>query len=287
MDGIVVGVDRSAAAGAALDWALAEGARRGRRVTVVHAWSDAVSAGYPLTSLRATDPEVLERQALHLAQELLKAATARVLGCDQIETSSVALRGAAAAVLAEASDGADLVVVGTQAACAFTRAVLGSVTSGVLHAARCPVAVVPEPRLPGARGAQVVVGVDHSPASAAALAWAAAHAAQKRLVLVPVFVREPVWSGDSGELSVPELEQHERAALADAVPAGLRVVVQPEVVCGGHPRDGLLEAVQPQDVLVVGSRGRGAVAGRLLGSTSAAVVRSAPCPVVVVRGTRA
>lgn len=285
MDGIVVGVDRSPAAAAALEWALAEGARRGRRVTVVTAWLDLLSAGYPMSGTMATDPEVVEQQALHTAQEMLKQAAARVPGSDQVATSAVALRGAAGAVLTAASDGADLVVVGTRSASALSRAVLGSVSAAVLHHAHSPVAVVPEPRAAGGRAPRVVVGVDHSPAAKAALAWATSQAAQRRLVLVPVFVRETAYLGDTGELSVAELEQHERAALAAAVPAGVRVTVEPEVV-SGHAGQALLGMVEPQDMLVVGSRGRGGFTGLLLGSTSTAVAQHAPCPVVVVRADR-
>jgi len=50
MKGIVVGVDRSAAARAAAQWALAEGLRRGRPVTAVNAWVDPVTAGYPIAT---------------------------------------------------------------------------------------------------------------------------------------------------------------------------------------------------------------------------------------------
>jgi nucleotide-binding universal stress UspA family protein len=282
MHGVVVGVDRSPAAVAALEWALAEGARRGRRVTVVHAWSDAVSAGYAFGGPRAADPETVELEALAAAQELLKRACARVPGADTIETSAVAVQGAAGTVLASASEGADLVVVGTRSASALSRTLLGSVSTAVLHHAHCPVAVVPERSAPTPDAPRVVVGVDHSPPSLEALAWATAHAAQKRLVLVPVHVREAdVVEG--GELSLAELEQHDRAAMASAVPAGVRVSVAPEVVCG-HASTALLELVRPQDVLVVGSRGRRGFVGLLLGSTSRAVAQHAPCPVVVVRG---
>jgi nucleotide-binding universal stress UspA family protein len=290
MEGIVVGVDRSAASTAALEWALAEGIRRGRPVTAVRAWVDPVTAGYPIGTILANSSEQVGKAALESAQEAVKDACAAVPGADAVDVHAVALRGAAGSVLAEASRGADVVVVGTRAAGALSRAVLGSVSSSVLHHAHSPVAVVPEPHTPGTRDPRVVVGVDHSPASRAALLWAAEHAARRKVLLVPVLVREPSWAVEAplGQLaaSLAQLESNEVRALHDAVPNDIDVVVEPEVLAG-HAGAALLEIVQPQDVLVVGSRGRGGFAGLLLGSTSTSVAQHAVCPVVVVRESMA
>lgn len=281
MDGIVVGVDESPASAAALRWALAEGVRRGRGVTALAAWTDLASAGYPLGGVLVTDPAKVEQLALENAEAVLKTVTAEVPGADSIETRAVALRGPAAAVLAEVSRAADLVVVGTRAASALSRAVLGSVSSSLLHHASCPVVVVPEPRAAGTRAARVVVGVDHSPASLVALRWAADYADRAGLTLVPVMVREPSLRGHSDDLSLAELEDHERAALRAAT-APHSGPVEPEVP-SGHAGEELLALVEPQDVLVLGSRGRGGFTGLLLGSTSTSVAQHAPCPVVVLR----
>ena len=281
MDGIVVGVDRSAAAVGALEWALAEGVRRGTKVTAVTAWTDLATAGYPLGGVLVTDPTRVEALALETAEELLKEATAKVPGTDGIETASVALRGPAAAVLAELSRTADLVVVGTRSASALSRAVLGSVSSSLLHHAASPVVVVPEPRPAGDRTPRVVVGVDHSPASKVALQWAADVAARRDMVLMPVFVREAAFPETQSDYSLADLEDHERAALRSAVGTFEGSVV-PEVL-SGHAGEQLLDMVEPQDLLVVGSRGRGGFTGLLLGSTSTSVAQHAVCPVAVLR----
>lgn len=281
MDGIVVGVDESPASAAALRWALAEGVRRGRRVTALAAWTDLASAGYPLGGVMVTDPAKVEKLALENAAASLKAATADVPGADSIETSAVALRGPAAAVLAEVSRTADLVVVGTRSASALSRAVLGSVSSSLLHHASSPVVVVPEPRSAGTRAPRVVVGVDHSAPSLVALRWAAEFADRAGLPLVPVYVREPSLRGSSDDLSLAELEDHERAALRAAVGAH-QGPVEAEVP-SGHAGEELLGLAEPQDVLVMGSRGRGGFTGLLLGSTSTSVAQHASCPVVVLR----
>lgn len=286
MDGIVVGVDRSAAAAGALEWALEEGVRRGSKVTALCAWTDLATAGYPLGGVLVTDPAQVERLARETAEELLKEATGKVAGADGIEIGVAALRGPAAAVLAEMSRTADLVVVGTRSASALSRAVLGSVSSSLLHHAASPVVVVPEPRAAGTRPPRVVVGVDHSPESKVALRWAADAAARRGWPLVPVFVHEAIFDEVTADLSLAELEDHERAALRSAV-GTFEGVVEPEVLTG-HAGEQLLGMVEPQDLLVVGSRGRGGFTGLLLGSTSTSVAQHAVCPVAVLpRGVQA
>jgi nucleotide-binding universal stress UspA family protein len=286
MEGIVVGVDRSVASTAALEWALAEAARRGRPLTAARAWVDPVTAGYPIGTVLQGSADEVGKAALASAQEALKEATATVPDADGVDVHAVALRGAAGPALTDASRDADLLVVGTRSMNALSRAVLGSVSSSVLHHAHCPVVVVPEPQEAGTRPARVVVGVDHSPASRSALIWAAEHAARRDVVLVPVLVREPSWSVEAPpgtmSASVAQLEENERRALRDAVPRDIDVRVEADVVTG-HAAASLLELVQPQDLLVLGSRGRGGFAGMLLGSTSISVAQHAPCPVVVLR----
>lgn len=284
--GIVVGVDRSAAAGAALEWALAEAGGTGQPVRVLHAWVEPVVAGYPMVALGA-DPEAVEAAAFETAEQAVKSARERV-PADGVDIAVETPHGGAAAVLAQASGTADLVVVGTRSHGALSRAVLGSVSASVLHHSTAPVVVVPEPAEHDDHPARVLVGVDHSPASLLALQWAADHAARRGLALVPVLVHEPVPAAqaDGRRTDVARLEASERRALLDAVPAGTATDVQPEVVVG-HAAGALLALARPQDVLVVGSRGRGGFSGLLLGSTSSAVAQHAPCPVVVVRGREA
>ena len=283
--GVVVGVDRSTDGTAALAWALEEGLRRGVPVTAVRAWTDLLALGYAAGVVVPGAAEQAEAAAREEAEQLVKEARTAVTGGDAVDVRVVAVRGPAAAVLAEATRTADLVVVGTRGLGALSRAVLGSVSSAVLHHAHGPVAAVPARQEPGTRLPRVVVGVDHSPASTTALALAADEAARRGAVLVPVLVREPSWSLDGrGRMSasVAQLEENERQALRDGVPADVDVQVEPEVVVG-HAAQALLDLVEAQDLLVVGSRGRGGFAGLLLGSTSTSVAQHARCPVVVVR----
>lgn len=139
--------------------------------------------------------------------------------------------------------------------------------------------------------AKVVVGVDGSEHSLLALRWAAHHAATMRVPLEVVtawtFPEEPAPLGI--EIHVPwqeELMSQARAKLDEIVEA---CVPEPErsqlkaKVVRGRPAQVLLEEVKENDLLVVGSRGRGAFDTVLFGSVSDQCVRHAPCAVVVVR----
>lgn len=285
MTGVVVGVDRSTDGAAALAWALEHARRCGVPVTAVRAWTDTLAVGYAGGAVLAGAAEQAEAAAREHVELAVKEARSAVVGGDDVEVRVVAVHGSAAAVLADASRTADLVVVGSRGHGALSRAVLGSVSASVLHHSHGPVAVVPQPQPAGSRPARVIVGVDHSHASVVALAWAAEEAARRGTVLMPVFVREPSWSIDADgrmSASLAQLEENERRALRDATPAGSEVRIDPEVVVG-HAAQALLALVQPQDVLVVGSRGRGGFKGMLLGSTSTSVAQHAGCPVVVIR----
>jgi nucleotide-binding universal stress UspA family protein len=135
--GIVVGVDGSQAAQAALQWAVDEARLRDAGLTVVHAYPLAPFGVYPYA-------------AMSIDAALLPKAAEKVLdGCiDRVDTSDVRLTrvtavGGAAAPLVEMSGKAELVVVGSRGAGLLARMTLGSVASQVAAHAACPVAVIP------------------------------------------------------------------------------------------------------------------------------------------------
>ena len=135
----------------------------------------------------------------------------------------------------------------------------------------------------------VVVGVDGSPASAAAVAWAARDAEHEgRRISVVHACGLPGALGDVDDIVVAERgvltagRALARAAVVEIRVAGGGVAAE-EVVTIGDPTNVLVQASETAALLVVGARGRGSVASALLGSVSAAVARHAHCPVVVVR----
>ncbi len=285
MTRIVVGVDASPAGAQALEWAVREAIARDLPLVAVRAWlPPSFGLYYPAGSELAGHVPDACTTAEQVAAEQLKLACERVPGSDGAQTSSTAVMGSAAQVLVEVGADAAVIVVGTRGAGPLARALVGSVSSSVAHHATCPVVVVPEHTPSTTDRARVLVGIDHSSESLAALQFAVGHARRHGAVLVPVFVHEPVLTSGSS-VDLPTLEACERQSLLSAAKtAGAHdVLVEPEVVTG-HAAAVLTRTARPQDVLVVGTRGRGGFAGLVLGSTSTQSLQHATCPVVVVRG---
>lgn len=146
----------------------------------------------------------------------------------------------------------------------------------------------------------IVVGVDGSAASRAALRWAAEEARLRGAALValhawayvpPPPIGEPgmipIPAGDlAGQLEAERMaaQAELEAALADAFPEGVPDLVEPRLV-EGDAAEALEREGASADLLVVGSRGRSGLASVLLGSVTRHVVDHAPCPVVVVKAS--
>ena len=136
--------------------------------------------------------------------------------------------------------------------------------------------------------ARVVVGVDGSEHSSAALRWPAAEAQLRRATLQVVhawhlpslaYQAYVAPTPDEGrKVAVAALDDQLAVVLGD--PTDLSVVRD---VREGPAAQALIDAANGADLVVVGSRGHGGFAGLLLGSVSSQVVHHAPCPVVVVR----
>lgn len=150
----------------------------------------------------------------------------------------------------------------------------------------------------GARNAAcmgtIVVGIDGSDRARAALRWAVDEAKLHHDRVVAVFAWEPPLvaavdippTPDSAYLPelVAEAQQGAEAMLERAVAEvrGEGVEVEPTAI-EGPAASVLLDAAEHADLLVVGSRGKGGLAGLLLGSISQQMAQHAPCPVVIHR----
>ncbi|MFD4951376.1 universal stress protein [Streptomyces sp. NPDC058451] len=135
---------------------------------------------------------------------------------------------------------------------------------------------------------RVVVGVDGSPSSCAALRWAAEYARLVGGVMEAIHAWDtPSAIGWTGPAIDPEFDLEQarerfaeglRGVFGDDRPAHLV-----EYLVEGDPSEVLIRASAGADVLVVGSRGRGGFARAMLGSVSQRCAQHAACPVVVVR----
>jgi nucleotide-binding universal stress UspA family protein len=138
----------------------------------------------------------------------------------------------------------------------------------------------------------IVVGVDGSPTSRAALRWAAREAELRRCALDVVYgwqvKGEPRPPGEWGGVAPPveayqeQAEARTRAIVDEVLPDGAKCEL---AVHAMHKPAGraLLSFCDTADLLVVGAKERGRLAGWLVGSTSDEALKNAACTVVVVR----
>jgi nucleotide-binding universal stress UspA family protein len=134
---------------------------------------------------------------------------------------------------------------------------------------------------------RIVVGVDGSPHSLAALRWALDQAASRAGGVTAVLAWQVPFVSIPGAFDRAELEQAYRQFLIKTVS---EVVPSPRVplatvLAEGDPTESLIAASQGADVLVLGIRGRTGFAGLMLGSVSQACAANASCPVVLVKRT--
>jgi nucleotide-binding universal stress UspA family protein len=142
----------------------------------------------------------------------------------------------------------------------------------------------------------VVVGVDGSEGSLAALRWAARYGAATKTPVKAVLVwHYPTAAGQPPVGHLPpeaekEVEGEEKATLREALAKAAPDTVGAQVdgvILYGHPAEALIDESSRADLLVVGRRGHGGFLGMHLGSVSQHCVNAAQCPVVVVRSHEA
>lgn len=286
---VVAGVDGSTGSTQAVRWAAAQADLWGCPLRLVHAHSEPRTHQPDLTAA----PQGDYRQALLNAgyDWLREAADVAAATAAGVAVSTELITSRAGQLLTEESEQARLVVVGSRGLGGFTGLMLGSTAVALGAHAHCPVAVVRGANTDTPRSGPVVLGVDGSAASEAAIGFAYDAASHRGVPLIAVHV----WSDVSFAASFvpapatfdwPVIEGDEQRLLAQRL-AGWQEkypeVQVHRVVTEGRPAYSLLEAAQDAQLLVVGSRGRGGLRGLLLGSTSQALLHHAPCPVVVVR----
>jgi nucleotide-binding universal stress UspA family protein len=286
---VVVGLDRSEAGRAAVEQAAELAVRRRAPLRLVHAYEASQYQIGPVPGAKEGVYELLRGASARLVQD-----TVDVLKVvyPELETSVRLEPGSAVQMLVEESRTAEAVVVGSRGSGGFADLLLGSTTLHLASQAHCPVLAVPVPveNRPHRHG--VVVGVDGSPVSDEAVGAAFEWAAELREPLHAVHAwTDPARVGGAGVMMPvvydPELVASEERRLIAETTAGW-AEKYPDVqvttsVLRGHPVRTLTAAATYTSLLVVGSRGRGALASTVLGSVSHGVLHHATSPVLVVR----
>jgi nucleotide-binding universal stress UspA family protein len=139
---VVVGVDGSRGAAAALRVAAEEAAQRGLPLRIVCAW-EAPAGTYVGEAFAPTADGFVEAE--HHAEEVLRTALERVAVGAAIETEALAVEGHPATVLIEQAHVAALLVVGSRGRGTVASLLLGSVSQKLSHHAPCPLVIVPTP----------------------------------------------------------------------------------------------------------------------------------------------
>lgn len=138
---MVVGIDGSPEADAALQFALAEARLRSLRLRVVCTW-ELHTTSY-VGEVFAATPDAFVAAENH-AEEVLRAALERAVADDAgVDIEASAIEGRPVSVLVDQAAGAELLVVGSRGLGATKRLLLGSVSEGVAHRAPCPLVIVP------------------------------------------------------------------------------------------------------------------------------------------------
>jgi nucleotide-binding universal stress UspA family protein len=284
--GVLVCVDGSSASDAAVAWGTREAVMRRLPITLMHVVPPVV-VEWPVGQQYAAMPGWQEDNGRHVIDQARKTLSASLGSSEPPEIRAEMVYSSVVPALIDASKEAWMIVVGSQGLGALGRLLLGSVTTGLVHYAHCPVAVIhsdesasPDPDAP------VLLGIDGSSASEAATALAFDEASHRGVGLLALHV----WS-DVGVFPVLGMDWRDRERegqeiLAERL-AGWQerypdVRVERLLFCD-KPSQWLLKVSERAQLVVVGSRGRGGFPGMLLGSVSSAVAQAAKVPVIVVR----
>lgn len=269
---IVAGVDGSPASLDALRWALELAHAVGGTVTAVYAFTP------DYTGMTEAHYQVLRAEA----EQRLASWCEGAVGPGSVE--SLLVEGDPDTLLTVAGRMADLLVVGTRGAGGFAHLHLGSVAHHLAHHTRVPLAIVPTSAV-GHPVKRIVVGVDGSGGSAAAVNFCATVAPLLGASVVAVYAFEPIieW--------VPETDPRSWRRFAEAE---VRRWVTPIEVSGVpvavnvdrdiHPIAALCRAidVEPGTLAVVGTRGLGGITGMRLGRVPIQLVHHTGAAVVMV-----
>ena len=286
---VVAGVDGSASALNAALWA-ADVAARGHRPLRLLFASDDYAFGFAGGS---APPQSYFDQMRAAGEQVLALAETEVRRRHPDLEITVDLQTAGPVqALVEQTGDARMLVLGSRGRGGFRGLLAGSTAVALVAHGRCPVAVI---RGSGPDGVPptdgpVVVGVDGSPTSEAAVAVAFDEASWRGAELVAVHS----WLDYAADADLPrpddaewaQVAQDEEEMLAERL-AGWQEkypdVVVRRVLVRGRPVERLLEQAVVAQLIVVGSRGHGGFSGMLLGSTSQALIHHATCPLLVVR----
>ena len=290
-DIIVVAVDGSDASNEAVRWAANAAAKRGVPLRLASSY---------------TMPQFLYAEGMAPPKELYdelqgetldKIEAARKLALEvapEIKIGHTVAEGSPIDMLLEISNDVTMIVLGSRGLGGLSGMVMGSVSAAVVSHAACPVVVVREDNnvTDSTKYGPVVVGVDGSEVSQKATSYAFREAQARGAALVAVHtwmdmqIQASLAGLSAAQSEWAEIEKEQTEVLEENLKEPREEFPDVEVkkqITRDRPVRALTEAAEGAQLLVVGSHGRGGFKGMVLGSTSRALLQSAPCPMMVVR----
>ncbi len=280
----VVGYDGSEPARDALVWAAELAAAHDARLIAVSAWQYPYMGMLPFAGggFSAFEPdmeEAIQREITEVAAKVAADTGARVEGR--------AVLGQPAQVLLDMAPETALTIVGSRGRGGFGRLLLGSVSHQMAAHATRPTIIVPRDPGPAHLG-RIVVGLDGSQSSVAALHWAAEFAPDAQITAVRSFdFRSDMGVEQVDPQIVASMRNRAERDLGNDVRKVLAERDEPDdritpVFESGHPGHRLVSRAADADLLVVGARGTTGLLGAVLGSVTTWVTHHLPCPTAVI-----
>lgn len=280
---IIVGYDGTGHSSDAVMWAAHEAVCRQAPMRIVCCYDIPIDgeAGFGWASAESING-LLEATEIRLEEVRGSAVSSH----PTVKVMTVTSAGPPLLALLDSVTSDDLVVLGAsthQGRAAFW---LGSTPRLVIRHSPCPVVVV-HGAVGRGRPDRIVVGVDGSPASDLAVQWASGEAALHQAPLVVVHGWwYPYMLVENSRSQARDLTRVDAACVLD------RSVELARQLCGADvigtlvesgPASALLDTACDGDLLVVGSRGHGAIRSGLIGSTAISVIERSSTPVAVIR----
>ncbi len=295
---VLLATDGSEEADRALRVAVELAEKTGGELHLIHVWS----APLYYHPERHGYPQLYEKQLGEAQQKLGELVERVTVSGGSVAEAHLGAGSPAHEIVATAEDlGASLVVMGSRGLGGLRRSLMGSVSESVMRHAHCPVMVVRSPGREYGAGermslfpTKILAATDGSPGSALAVREAVdlARDTDSELHVTHVLQVSTLYSSADIFLAggVPLYEESRRKServLAEGIDrtkeAGVPVVESH--LLEGKPDVEVVDLAEEigAGLIVLGSRGLGALARSLVGSTSTSIVRHAHCPVMVVR----
>jgi len=283
--GIVVGLDDSPGSSKALFWAASRVERFGK-IQPVSTWH------YPWWAVSPPAPGSPQPPAKDTftaeVSERVDRLLADIPAADRMEP--IIHRGSAGPTLVEVARAHKVLVVGTRGRGAIADTLLGSVSLHCVSHADVPVIIVP-PHVPiGDEAGRVVVGIDGSDNSVAALAWALDNSPDTSMIEAvhawsfPVDVLPEVTVAHTDKEEAAATDRLKNAIEQAAHQAGGSHRIEDVVATTtyGDPRSVLKETAAEADMLVLGARGTGGISHLLLGSMTTAMCHQPTTTIAII-----